>query len=92
MQNQLSVNSRFIQKSDAWRILAVANAKKYKSIVHMRDDLGLTFSQIAERMNYSCTYVKDGYARACRILGKDKKFNQPKLPRKTVSERAKIAA
>ncbi len=92
MQNQLSVNSRFIQKSDAWRILAIANAKKYKSIVYMRDKLGLTFKQIAERMNYSYTYVHDGYNRAYMLLGKDKKPPQPKLTRKTVSERAKLAA
>ena len=58
METVTNAHLPLIQKGDAWRLQAVANARKYKTVLELRDKQGLSWREIAERMNYSESYVR----------------------------------
>jgi len=92
METVTNAHLPLIQKGDAWRLQAVANARKYKAVLELRDKQGLSWREIAERMNYSESYVRRTYTRANMILGTEEKFKRYQHSPKTKAERTKAAA
>ena len=92
MATVTSTQTPLIRKSDAWGLQAVANARKYKTVLELRDRQGLSWREIAERMNYSECYIRRTYTRANMILGTEEKSKRYQHSSKTKAERAKTAA
>jgi DNA-directed RNA polymerase specialized sigma24 family protein len=79
-------------KQDAWSLQAAANAKKYKTVLYMRDRLGLTFGEIAHRTGYCVAYVQRTYNRAYMLMGKETKHEGRRHSQNDRDVRAKATA